>query len=394
MNAYWLNQENGKYISVVKHDISLAKEKERKELGLDENSNKILDMISKGIKDSKQKEDVVRIAGMMLGLIRIRVNDNRSGRQSSIQFYFSDNFIENPDKNFDLAEKFLENNGISKPIGNKPREAVNSIYNFVTRVQPNSFKFSSFYIENIGKEGDNSISITSDEMKDKNIVAKISDAVSFMSSERQPVSMFRNETDTNKLVPSNELSESLERLSVSMKERASNEEKMKNKRMVEDINRLFESHKKIINEEELSRVWKMNRENIWAIITAYRGDNDEKTNKELNKKLMNDIRSQGYGYWEVDGRWVEVTDEGEKQDVGERSLFVSAEKDSDPEKFLSFIKKMTEKYETMLYQYKTYKNGERVIDRQEFPIGKFIPQQKGDDGYTKIIKSGRTFVFR
>lgn len=186
----------------------------------------------------------------------------------------------------------------------------------------------------------------------------------------------------------------------------------------EDMDLLFESncvrysldkHKTVINEEKLSRIWQLANKSdyVWGIITGYRGDADDKTNVSQNNKLKKDIRDQGYGFWELDGRWKETDAQGKKQDVGERSLFVAAPRGTDGNEFLDFMIEMTQKYDqdasvykndpsadadVMLYQYKTEEDGKRVVDEDHFSIGKFNPNKVGD-AYSKILGTDRTFVF-
>jgi len=175
------------------------------------------------------------------------------------------------------------------------------------------------------------------------------------------------------------------------------------------VNYSIEKNKRALNEEKLSRVWQMANQKgfVWGIITGYRGENDEKTNEAINRKLKRDIRKQGYGFWELDGRWVETDEGGNKQDIGERSLFVAAPKGTDGNDFLRFMIDMTQKYDqdasvykndpepespVMLYQYKNEKDGDRVVDEDHFPIGKFNANKIADN-YSKILGNGRTFVF-
>ena len=67
------------------------------------------------------------------------------------------------------------------------------------------------------------------------------------------------------------------------------------------------------------------------MLTAFRYLNTPKENRELNKKLENEIRSLGKGYFKVEGHWVECTDSSlnysecpkdKLKDSIEESLFV------------------------------------------------------------------------
>ena len=67
-----------------------------------------------------------------------------------------------------------------------------------------------------------------------------------------------------------------------------------------------------LNESNTSRIYKhLSDDSNCAIISAYRGENSDKENKELHQKLRSDIRNLGLGYIEFTSRWVE---EGESFD--------------------------------------------------------------------------------
>lgn len=83
-----------------------------------------------------------------------------------------------------------------------------------------------------------------------------------------------------------------------------------------------------VTEASLSRVWQhMEEGRSWGIISAWRSDqaDDPKKNRELNNEasdqLEQDIRSLGYGYFPMKGRWREDTEDGPVW-VEERSFFV------------------------------------------------------------------------
>lgn len=172
----------------------------------------------------------------------------------------------------------------------------------------------------------------------------------------------------------------------------------------------MKTFKTFVNEEKLSRVWAMatKESGVFGLITAFRGDNSLKENTVLNKKLMSDVRSAGFGYWVLSGRWIETTEDGKKIDVGEETLFISAPKDMENKgaKLKDFIIKMVKKYDQdaavfktdeskdviKLFIYKEWKDNKRVVSNKIISIGKFTPN-KIADAYSKIRGSGRTFVF-
>lgn len=85
-----------------------------------------------------------------------------------------------------------------------------------------------------------------------------------------------------------------------------------------------------VTEASLSRVWQhMEEGRSWGIISAWRSDigGDPKSRREMNNRrtenLENDLRSLGYGYFPMKGRWRETDREtGEERWSEERSFFV------------------------------------------------------------------------
>jgi hypothetical protein len=85
-----------------------------------------------------------------------------------------------------------------------------------------------------------------------------------------------------------------------------------------------------INEDlTLSRVWKVANDgkHIFAMISGYRGGNDEDVNQQRNKVLEKYLRKNGYGFNKVDGFWAELNrdtvDIDSIEDTKEDSFFVS-----------------------------------------------------------------------
>jgi hypothetical protein len=79
-----------------------------------------------------------------------------------------------------------------------------------------------------------------------------------------------------------------------------------------------------INESSLSRVWQHfnNPETAVGILTAFRGDNTYEQNKARNATLTADLRSAGYGFFYVDGYWIENEGTPDERKVKEDSVFV------------------------------------------------------------------------
>lgn len=63
-----------------------------------------------------------------------------------------------------------------------------------------------------------------------------------------------------------------------------------------------------LNEASLGRAYQhylKSGEKSWAILTAFRAGNTKKKNLSFMKKLKNDIRSMGLGFFKMRGRWQE-----------------------------------------------------------------------------------------
>ena len=81
----------------------------------------------------------------------------------------------------------------------------------------------------------------------------------------------------------------------------------------------------------LQHVQQQKNTKSWGIITAYRGLNTPTQNRELNKQLEKDLRSKGLGFFKVEGRWRECSDdtinyhncpEDKLKDSIEESMFI------------------------------------------------------------------------
>ena len=149
-------------------------------------------------------------------------------------------------------------------------------------------------------------------------------------------------------------------------------------------------------ETTLSRVWKhsSNEEIPITIITAFRGENTEKNNIQLNKALAAEIKNAGYGYFFLKGYWIENVGTEYEEKVGESSIFVVGN-ENDNGKLLGLTKKWIIKYKQEAALVKRCKttifellsnNGQSKI------VGKLKPGVFNDI-YSKIRRGNRTFIF-
>ena len=136
----------------------------------------------------------------------------------------------------------------------------------------------------------------------------------------------------------------------------------------------------------------------WGMMTAYRYVNTPNQNKKLNKQLEAEIRAKGYGFFKVEGHWVECQDgnlsyndcpKNLLKDAVEESLFV-------PNISAKDIHKLGKKYgqDAVIFGGEQTKGNATLIfkDGKVENIGKFSPD-KIQQAYSKL-KGGKTFVFQ
>ena len=149
-----------------------------------------------------------------------------------------------------------------------------------------------------------------------------------------------------------------------------------------------------INEASLSRVWQhtTNGKSAIGILTAFRGEYTAEENVNRNKLLAANIRTLGYGFFYLDGYWIENQNTAEEQHVKEDSLFVIG-KITDTA-FANNIHSLGNKFEQ-----------EAVIVQDEHParlifkdntiseLGVLQPGSLGEI-YSKLRRNKGTFIFK
>ena len=156
-----------------------------------------------------------------------------------------------------------------------------------------------------------------------------------------------------------------------------------------------------LDEASLGRVLQhvQGKKNVknWGMMTAYRYANTPNQNKKLNKQLESELRKLGYGFFKVEGHWVECQDgnlsyedcpKNLLKDAIEESLFV-------PNITAKEIHKLGKKYgqDAVIFGGEETKGNATLIfkDGKVENIGKFSPN-KIQQAYSKL-KGGKTFVF-
>jgi hypothetical protein len=152
----------------------------------------------------------------------------------------------------------------------------------------------------------------------------------------------------------------------------------------------------LVREASLSRVWQHTKsDRPIALLTAFRGEFDRDQNVRRNRELAAKIRKLGYGFFFVDGYWIENQGTTEEIKVSEDSLFVVAPRGSD-NKFRQQMVELGASYNQDGVLIKD-KDGAKVYNKSGdvvFDVGELKPGKAGEM-YTKLRnnKKSNTFVF-
>ena len=160
------------------------------------------------------------------------------------------------------------------------------------------------------------------------------------------------------------------------------------------------------NEASISRLWKHTQERNIGIVTAFRGRYTKQENLKRNAQLRNDIRAAGYGFYTIEGHYIEGYGSEASKDVKEQSFLVIGDKGDDSGRLKGFLKKAGAKYNQDSIFYKKFDDTAVLIGTQskdedgnavtfpgkntEFTVGKFQPMKMGQF-YSKM--RGKPFVF-
>lgn len=156
---------------------------------------------------------------------------------------------------------------------------------------------------------------------------------------------------------------------------------------------------KHLKEASLSRIWKHIEEGRpFGMITAFRWNFDLKQNLARNKQLEAAIRSAGYGFFRMEGHYIEGFGTDNEQPVKEQSFFVIG--DDDHATFKLFLKQQGTRFEedSIFYYDPEKKRGFLVGTNntgfpgknKELDVGKWHPSKVGEF-YSKMKR--QTFVF-
>jgi hypothetical protein len=152
-----------------------------------------------------------------------------------------------------------------------------------------------------------------------------------------------------------------------------------------------------INESSLGRVFQhaKDKDTGFAMITAFRGKYTEKENMERNVELAKRIKADGFGYFFVNGHWLENEGEDNEKQVRETSLFIINKNFTD-DKFIKLMSIYCKKYNQDGVLIKN-KNGEiNIYDKNEKIIMKNLGKfnvRSASTMYSELKGSNKSFVF-
>lgn len=146
--------------------------------------------------------------------------------------------------------------------------------------------------------------------------------------------------------------------------------------------------------------------NVGAI-SAFRGRYTLSENRTRNAKLASDIRSAGFGYYKMEGHYIEGYKTDKQKDVHEEAFFIIGDEGNDNGKLKGFLRKAGARYNQDSVLYKAFNNknailiGTQSADEdgnpvtfpglgKEVSVGEFKPMRMGEF-YSKM--KGKSFTF-
>jgi hypothetical protein len=163
---------------------------------------------------------------------------------------------------------------------------------------------------------------------------------------------------------------------------------------------------KYLKEASLSRIWKhIEAGRPFGMLTAFRGNKDNidpmihrRNNLAKNKQLEAAIRAAGYGFFRMEGHYIEGYGTDAAEDVKEQSFFVIGDEDVDT--FKLFLKKQGQRFDQdSIFFFDPDKQKGFLIGtnhtgypgfNKEESVGKWHPSKVGEF-YSKMKRS--VFVF-
>ena len=135
-----------------------------------------------------------------------------------------------------------------------------------------------------------------------------------------------------------------------------------------------------------------------GIITAYRGEQTEEQSIQHNKALASSVRSAGFGFFWVDGAWIENEGTEDETHVSEVSLFIIGNESND-NKLFDFLQLSAQRFNQDGFVFKaSYSTDVGVYDANGNLDMDFsqVNMDKLSSIYTKLKTgphAGRSFFF-
>jgi hypothetical protein len=163
----------------------------------------------------------------------------------------------------------------------------------------------------------------------------------------------------------------------------------------------------VLNEATLVRLYRHTLDRNIGIISAFRGRYTKQENMSRSGQLESAIRAAGFGFYRLEGHYIEGYGSEQSKDVKERSYLIIGNKGDDSGNLKGFLKKMGAKFNQDSILYKSYDTKNAVLigtqsqdedgNKVEFPglgkefsVGEFKPM-KVNQFYSKM--KGKPFVF-
>jgi len=160
-----------------------------------------------------------------------------------------------------------------------------------------------------------------------------------------------------------------------------------------NLTTMYKESNLLLSEVKLSRVWKhlTTPETVVGIITGFRGEFKKQDNIKRNNSILKTIRKEGYGFFIVDGSWIE---DGER--VEEDSIFIIGSGEEDNIKLKNLLIKISKEYDQDAFVFKpSGENSYQIINKAgktQITFNK-VSFNTLSDIYTKMRKTKGTFLF-
>lgn len=115
----------------------------------------------------------------------------------------------------------------------------------------------------------------------------------------------------------------------------------------------------LLTEVKINRHFDYHFKNGFIIMSAFRGDNDLKTNKKLSTQLLTDITSLKYSYLPLYGGYIENKGTGEEREVREVSFLIPKKQDGNITSLFELGKTLCAKYNQNVFLFKNEGNDKK-----------------------------------